>query len=96
MIERKCTKCQTWNQEEKFCKNCGTALAPDEIEKIEEAKRQEWRDKQPRPKLDILLEKAKNHKNPVVRILFYILYSAGIIIFAIGSFITYLVAWSPG
>ncbi|MBI3135034.1 MAG: hypothetical protein HYZ14_10220 [Bacteroidetes bacterium] len=96
MIERKCLKCSTWNNDEKFCKNCGAALAPDEIIKQEDAKRAALEAAKPRPKLDILLDKAKHSRYFVVRALFYVIYSVAVIVFAIASFFAYMVAWSPG
>lgn len=95
MIERKCLKCQTWNQDERFCKNCGAALAPDEIIKEEDAKREALIAEQPKSKLDILLDRAKHSKYLLVRILFYFFYSIGVIVFAISSFVAYFVAWTP-
>lgn len=96
MIERKCLKCSTWNHDERFCKNCGAPLAPEEITRIEDEKYAALQAQKPKPKLDILLDKAKNSKFIVVRILFYTLYSVGVIVFAISSFAAYLIAWSPG
>lgn len=96
MVERKCLSCGTWNKSEDFCSNCGAAISPKELEKIEDAKREALRKNQPKDKLDILLDKAKHSKYWFVRATFYILYSVAFIVFAIGSFVTYLVAWSPG
>lgn len=96
MIERKCLKCSTWNNDEKFCKNCGAALAPEEIIREEDEKRAALEAAKPIPKLDQLLDKAKNSKYLLVRILFYALYSVALVVFAIASFVAYLVAWSPG
>ena len=33
MHERKCLQCNTWNQDQKFCTSCGSALDPEEIQK---------------------------------------------------------------
>jgi hypothetical protein len=96
MIERKCLKCQTWNQDERFCKNCGAALAPDEIIKEEDEKRALLESQKKPDKLDVLLNKAKHSKYLPVRILYYLLYSVAMVVFAIASFTAYLVAWSPG
>jgi hypothetical protein len=96
MIERKCLKCQTWNQDERFCKNCGAALAPEEIIKEEDEKRALIESQKAPDKLDVLLNKAKNSKYMIVRIIYYIFYSVAMVVFAIASFTAYLVAWSPG
>lgn len=96
MIERKCLSCGTWNKAEDFCTSCGAAISPKELEKIEEAKREEIRRNTPQDKLDEILEKAKNSKYWFVRFGFYILYSVALVIFGIGSFITFIVAWVQG
>jgi hypothetical protein len=96
MIERKCLKCSTWNNDEKFCKSCGAALAPEEISRQEDERWAEEQAKRPRPKLDILLDKAKHSRYLIVRILFYAVYSVAVVVFAVASFFAYLVAWSPG
>ncbi|MBK6950550.1 MAG: hypothetical protein IPH24_00490 [Crocinitomicaceae bacterium] len=96
MIERKCLKCYTWNQDERFCKSCGAALAPEEIIKEEDEKKAFIESQKAPDKLDILLNKAKHSKYLLVRILFYIFYSVAMVVFAIASFVAYLVAWSPG
>ena len=95
MIERKCLKCSTWNNDEKFCKSCGAALAPEEIIKEEDQRRAELEAARPKPALDRLLDRAKNSRFIVVRGLFYVLYSVAVVVFAIASFFAYLVAWSP-
>lgn len=96
MIERKCLKCNTWNGDEKFCTNCGAALAPEEIIKEEENKKLVLELEKPKDKLDILIEKAKGSKYLLVRWAFYSLYSVAFIVTAIGSFLAYLVAWAAG
>lgn len=96
MIERKCLKCKTWNKDEKFCTNCGAALAPEEIIREEDEKKSALEALKKPDRLDILLHKAKHSRYLLVRILFYALYSVGVIVFAVASFVAYLVAWSPG
>lgn len=95
MIERKCLSCGTWNKEEKFCTTCSAPLAPEEIDKVEDAKREQIRLSQPKPQLDVLLDKAKNSKYLLVRGLFYVMYSVAFVVFAISAFLAYLVAWTP-
>jgi len=95
MIERKCLKCSTWNNDEKFCKNCGTAIAPEEITREEDERYAAVQANRPKPKLDILLDKARNSKYFVVRAMFYVVYSVAVVVFAIASLMAYLVAWSP-
>jgi len=94
MIERKCLKCGTWNEEEKFCKSCGAAIAPDAIIKEEEEAKQIEKASKPKDKLDILFERAKGSKYLFVRVMFYSAYSVGIVVSAIGSFLAYLIVWT--
>lgn len=71
-------------------------MAPEEIVKEEDEKRAALKAQKPPSKLDILLDKAKHSKYIPVRIIFYALYSVAVVVFAIASFVAYLVAWSPG
>ena len=95
MLERRCTKCNTWNGEEPFCKNCGNALSAAEISKIEDAQREEWQASQQKSKLDILYDKARYAKSPIVRALFWFIFSIAFVVFAISSFVAWMVAWTP-
>lgn len=96
MIERKCLKCGTWNGEEKFCKSCGAALAPEEIIKEEEAAKKVEAELIPKDRLDILIERARGSKYMLVRWMFYSIYTVTLIVTAIGSFFAYLVVWAVG
>jgi hypothetical protein len=95
MIERKCLNCGTWNGAQHFCTSCHTAISPEAIQKSENAVRAQELLLQKPDKLDLLFDKAKHSRFLLVRILFYILYSVGFIVFAIGAFAAYLIAWYP-
>ena len=60
MIERKCLNCGTWNGAQHFCTNCRAAIAPEEIQKAEQAALAKELLLQKPDKLDILFEKAKH------------------------------------
>src|SRR5690606_5533800 len=96
MIERKCPKCSTWNGDETHCKSCGTVISPEILQKIEDDEKAKKLAEQKPDKLDVLLSRAKNHRLLPVRILYYMIYSVAVVVFAIASFFAYLVAWSPG
>ena len=96
MIERKCLKCGTWNGADQFCKNCGAAVAPDEIiREEEEQKRIEIANVQP-DKLDFLIQRARGSKYMLVRLMFYSVYSVALIVTGIASFFAYLIVWAVG
>jgi hypothetical protein len=90
MIERKCRKCGTWNKDEDYCNNCGAVISLKEEERIEtEIKIQEEKNK-PKDKIDLFVEKYKNHNNIIVKGIFYIFYSIYLVFAAIGAFLAWL------
>ena len=96
MVERKCLECGTWNNDERFCKNCGKALHPEEVQAEDFRKRDREAkelEEARKDKLDRLLDRAKNSDKWIVRAAFYTVYSTWVIIFAVGGFFTYLIAW---
>lgn len=96
MIERKCLNCGTWNKDEKFCTHCGNAIAPEEIEKIEIAKKREEEARKPKDKYEILAEKMKTHNSVIVRFMYKVMYSIGMVFGAIGAFFAWMVAMANG
>ena len=96
MIERKCPSCGTWNGGDDFCKSCGEALSYKEIRKKEVKKLKKEEAEKPPTKLDIWIEKGKNHKYFAVRAMFWVLFSIWFTFMGIGSFFTWLVAWAVG
>ncbi len=93
--ERKCPKCQFWNKDEDYCVNCGEVLSP----KIIEEKREERREKQryrPPTKFDIFIDKWRNSRYWVLRVLYRVLYTIGVIFFSIASFFAWLAASPNG
>lgn len=96
MIERKCLACGTWNNDEKFCKNCGNPIAPEEIERIEQKKKEIEEANKPKDKFDLFAERLKTHRLLVVRIIYKIGYSIGMVFAAIGAFFAWMVAMANG
>ena len=93
--ERKCPKCQNWNKDEDYCVNCGEVLSP----KIIEEKREEAREKRcyrPPTKFDKFIEKWQNSPYWILRALYRVLYTIGVIFFAIASFFAWLAASPNG
>ena len=94
-VERKCPKCNTWNKEEDYCTNCGTVLSPVIIEEQREKKREEERRREP-TKFDIFLNNWKNSRFFLLRALYQILYTVGVIFITIASFFAWLAASPNG
>lgn len=95
-VERKCTKCNTWNKDEDYCVNCGNVLSPQIIEALREEKREEARKNKAPTKLDIFLDKWKNSRFFLFKALYYILYSIGVIFFSIAGFFAWMAAAPNG
>jgi uncharacterized membrane protein YvbJ len=96
MIERKCLYCGTWNNNEKYCKNCNQAIHPDEINRLKEKEKRIAEKNKPKSKFEIFVEACKNHRFLLVRILYKIGYSIGVVFAAIGGLFAWLIAMANG
>lgn len=95
-VQRKCPECGTWNNDEHFCTNCGALLDPVLIEEQREEEREERRRNTPPSKLDVFIDKWKNHPFFLFKALYYILYTIGFIFFAVASFFAWIAASPNG
>lgn len=93
--ERKCPTCQSWNKEKDFCTNCGEVLSPQIIEDQREQAREKRRYRPP-TKFQEFIKRWKNSRFLLLRVLYQILYTIGVIFFAIASFFAYLAATPNG
>lgn len=92
MVERKCLNCGTWNNDEKYCKQCGEAVHPEEIVLVEAKAKRLAEENKPKDKFEIFAEKCKNHKYGIVRAAYQLVYGIGVVLGAIGGFLAWLVA----
>jgi hypothetical protein len=92
MIERKCLQCQTWNNAEKYCKNCNAPLDPKVILAEEEKQKKIELANTPPTAFQLFAKKCKHHRLFIVRILYHFFYSIGLIFAAIGAALAWLVA----
>lgn len=96
-MERKCPHCGTWNKEVERCSNCGELIDPEKIKIVEQTAKEKRKLLLRKPnKLDAFFEKFSNSKNPLVQIIYYLLYSVWLIFAVIVGFILYVVALAPG
>jgi len=95
-MERKCTNCGTWNQQNDFCVQCDTPISPKEVQKIQVDNRAKIINKRPKSKLDLFIEKVKNSTNPFVIILYKTVSFVWFIYMAILSFFLWFIALGPG
>ena len=95
-IQRKCSKCLTWNNDESNCKNCNELIDPVLIEVEREKVREVVRNSVPPTKLDVFIDRWKNSKYLVLRILYKILYSIAVIFVSIATFFAWLAASPNG
>lgn len=92
MIERRCTKCDTWNDDRDYCSNCNNPLSSDAVYKKKKAE-----SPPPEPGLDeYLVLKAKNARFWIVKIFFYSVYGVTITVIAIGGIMAYIVGFFAG
>ncbi|MDX2359705.1 MAG: hypothetical protein QNK23_02785 [Crocinitomicaceae bacterium] len=95
-VERKCLNCGTWNKDNEYCTNCKEAVSPVVIEEIREQKREERRNSIPPSKIDVFLDKWKNSRFFLLKVLYHILYSIAVIFFSIAGFFAWLAASPNG
>ncbi|MDX1350054.1 MAG: PspC domain-containing protein [Putridiphycobacter sp.] len=96
IIQRRCTNCGTWNGDVDHCENCNNPISIKEIERIEHIKKEEIAAQQPKEKLEIFIDKYKQHPFFMVRLIFFILNSIFMVFMGIGSLIAYFIAWTAG
>lgn len=95
-IERKCTHCGTWNGNVDVCENCNNPVSIKEIERIEQIEKAAIAAQQPKERIEIWIEKYKNHPFFLVRWIFLVLNAIFMVFMGIGSLIAYFIAWSAG
>lgn len=94
-VERKCPKCGQWNKNEDYCTNCNTVLSPKIIEEQREQVREARRKREP-TRFDRFIERWKNSRFLLVRASYQVLYTIGVIFFAIASFFAWIAASPNG
>lgn len=93
--ERKCPNCSEWNKDVDYCTNCNEVLSPQIIEEEREKVREERRYREPNA-FDKFIHRWKNSRFLMLRVLYQILYTIGVIFFAIASFFAWLAASPNG
>ncbi len=95
LVERKCLGCGTWVSTD-VCPKCGLNTNPKKIrvDKIREIKSK--KEAQNSSRLELILKKWKNTKNPFFKMSYWIGYSIWLIYMAILSFFAFIIAWGPG
>jgi ferredoxin len=96
MIERKCLSCGTWNKDEDHCTNCGNPISPTEIVKVETKRKREEEANKPPDKFQVFADRMKNHKYFLMRVIYRIGYSIGVVFAALGAFFAWMVAMANG
>ena len=94
--ERLCPSCKTWNTDQDFCKKCNTTLSPEIIEVKREEEREQRRSNIPLTPLDIFLDKWKNNRFFLLRLLYKIVYTIWVIFMTIAGLFAYLAASPNG
>mgnify|MGYP000052604259 CR=1 FL=1 len=94
---RRCPECGVMTKSSDYCKNCGTLINTNlrrqlEREKRATAKLEKEKLKEPNAVTEFF-EKARNHKNPIIRVLVTAVYSIWMVVFAIGAFFAYIIGY---
>lgn len=90
-----CQKCKTANQNSDYCYHCGEIInvvlkRELEQENYKREKEQEQKEKQP-TKAEKLIKKLKNHPNAIVRTIFYVFHSMGMVVFVLAASIALII-----
>src|SRR5690606_8157079 len=90
-----CQKCKTANQNSEYCYHCceiiNVELKRELIqENYKRAKEQEQKRTQPTTAKK-LIEKLKNHPNAIVRTIFYVFHSMGMVVFVLAASIALII-----
>ncbi len=96
MKEQKCSQCKTWNTNEKRCTNCNAPLVSEEVNKDYRELIDREDALKPATKAEILFGKMKQSSNPLVKGLYYFLFSVSTVYFFLVSIVLYMVAAMPG
>lgn len=91
-VQRKCSKCNTWNNAEQYCVNCNTLLDPKLIEIEREKEREHIRTNAVPSKVDVFLDGWKNSTYLVFRLAYKVLYSIAVVFGSIIAFFVWLTA----
>ena len=94
MLQIKCKSCKTWNVDVDYCINCNAVISMEEEARLEDEVIAEAIRNKPKSKLDLVIEKYKNHPNIIVKGIFYIFYSVYFIVMSIGAFLAWLTLMS--
>jgi hypothetical protein len=94
-VERKCLNCETWNNGEDNCATCGKLLSPILLAKeVSKKRKPTWVRKE--TAFDRFILRWKNSPYLLLRLIYKILYTIGVIFFTIAGFFAYLAATPNG
>lgn len=91
-----CKNCNTENLNTDYCTHCGTLInlvlqRQLEQQRVQEERIQKERAKAP-TKAEKIIHKLRNHSNPLLRLLFFIVHSLWLIVVTIAAGIAYLIS----
>ncbi|WP_413512162.1 hypothetical protein [Myroides odoratus] len=90
-----CKNCNTENLNTDYCTHCGSIINVVLQRQLEQQRVQEARIQkeltQERTKVDKIIQKLRNHSNPILRILFFIVHSIWLVVVTIAAGIAYLI-----
>ncbi len=92
----KCSNCGHFNTNSDYCEKCGELINPKLKRELSDQKRVDDREEEERnrkqSKFELFIERNRNHKNILIRLVFQLLYGIWFIVMAIGAFIAWLFA----
>ncbi len=95
-MKRKCPDCQTWNETNTHCTNCGYVLDY-ELRRQQEVKAfEEEQASRPPDKTTVFLDSMKHSRFFPIKAIYYLFYSVWALFAAILSGIMFFIAAGPG
>lgn len=95
-VSRKCPKCNTWNDDNDYCSNCGHLLNYAMQLQKEEQERTEARKQRIPDPLEQFFQRWKASRNVLIRAAYYVVYSVWFLLFAFFSLLMSIILLGPG
>lgn len=91
-----CFNCHQWSTQSDRCEHCQTILSRELKEKIKEEEELRLNPPKPPSKFKLFIERLKNSKNPVIKVIYYILLSIYLFYIGIMMVIMYIISMVTG
>jgi hypothetical protein len=93
---KKCPKCDIWNEDLSHCSNCNELLDYWKIRELEVTKKEKTFKDRPLSDSELFFKNMKYSRFLMVKAVYYIFYSIWAAVMAIVSFFLMMIAYGPG